>query len=55
MLLTGRRSAVDGAAAANCQLQALVTAAPECLRAKFRGQTGIVMVATAARLRSSKH
>jgi len=55
VLLVGRRSAVEGAAVANRQLQALVTAAPECLRAKFRGQTGVVMVATAARLRSSKH
>ena len=54
VLLAGRRSAVDGASVANRQLQAIVTAAPECLRSRFRGQTGVVMVATAARLRSSK-
>jgi transposase len=53
VLLAGRRSAVDGAAVAQRQLQALVTAAPECLRARFRGQSGTVMVSTAARLRCS--
>lgn len=53
VLLAGRRSAVQGASVATCQLQALVTAAPECLRARFRGQSGAVMVATAARLRCS--
>ena len=53
VLLAGRRSAVEGASIAKCQLQALVTAAPECLRARFRGKTGTVMVATAARLRPS--
>jgi hypothetical protein len=51
VLLAGRRSAVNAASVAKCQLQALVTAAPECLRARFRGQTGVGMVATAARLR----
>jgi transposase len=50
VLLAGRRSAINAASVAKCQLQALVTAAPECLRARFRGQTGVVMVAT-ARLR----
>lgn len=53
VLLVGRRSAVDGATVAQRQLQALVTAAPECLRARFRGQTTVVMVAIAARLRCS--
>lgn len=53
VLLAGRRSAVQGASVATCQLQALVTAAPECLRSRFRGQTGVVMVATASRLRAS--
>lgn len=50
-LLAARRSAVDAATVARCQLHALVTAAPERLRAKFRGQTTATMIATAARLR----
>ncbi|MGE3835083.1 MAG: transposase, partial [Acidimicrobiia bacterium] len=51
VLLAARRSAVDAATVAQRQLNALVTAAPECLRARFRGQSTTVMVATAARLR----
>ena len=51
VLLAGRRSAVDAARVAQLQLHALVTAAPECLRSKFRGQTTTAMVATAGRLR----
>jgi transposase len=53
VLLSARRSAVDGAGDAQRQLHALVTAAPECLRARFRGQSTTVMVKTAARLRHS--
>jgi transposase len=52
VLLAARRSAVEAATVAQRQLHALITAAPECLRAKFRGQTTIAMVATAARLRA---
>jgi transposase len=51
VLLAGRRSAVDAANVAQRQLHALVTASPECLRSKFRGQSTTTMVATAARLR----
>ncbi len=51
VLLAGRRSAVEAATVAQRQLHALVTAAPECLRSKFRGQTTTAMITTAARLR----
>ncbi len=51
VLLTARRSAVEAATTAQCQLHALVVAAPEPLRAKFRGQTTTKMIASAARLR----
>jgi transposase len=51
VLLAGRRSAVETATIAQRQLHALVTAAPECLRARFRGQSTAAMIATAARLR----
>jgi transposase len=50
--LTARRSAVEGATLAQRQLHAFVTAAPEALRARFRGQATRAMVATAARLRT---
>lgn len=50
--LVGRRSAVDASTDAQRQLQALVLVAPEALRARFRGQSSTVMVATAAKLRS---
>lgn len=51
VLLAGRRSAVEAATVAQRQLHALVIAAPEQLRSKFRGQSTTVMVRTAARLR----
>ncbi len=51
VLLAARRSAVDAASIAQRQLQALVVAAPEALRGRFRGQTGRIMLATAAKLR----
>lgn len=51
--LAARRSAVDAATVAQRQLQALVTAAPEVLRAKFRGQSTRLMLATATKLRIS--
>ena len=51
VLLAGRRSAVEAAAIAQRQLHALITAAPECLRTKFRGQNTKTMITTAARLR----
>jgi transposase len=51
VLLAGRRSAIEAATVAQRQLHALVTAAPECLRGKFRGQSTTAMITTAARLR----
>jgi transposase len=53
--LAARRSAIDAAGIAQRQLHALVTAAPEQLRAKFRGQTSTRMLATATRLRPHTH
>jgi transposase len=53
VLLAARRSAVEGAAVAQRQLQALVTAAPEVLRARFRGQSTRLMLPAAAKLRIS--
>lgn len=50
-LMAARRSAVGAATTAQRQLHALLTAAPETLRAMFRGQPTSVMTATAARLR----
>ena len=50
--LAARRSAVEAATVAQRQLHAFVTAAPEALRAKFRGQGTRAMLATAARLRT---
>ncbi len=49
--LAARRSAVDASTTAQRQLRALVLVAPETLRARFRGQSTIVMVATATGLR----
>jgi transposase len=49
--LAARRSAVDASAVAQRQLQSLVIAAPEELRARFRGRSTTAMVATAAGLR----
>lgn len=51
VLLAVRRSAVDAATDAQQQLHALITAAPETLRSRFRGQSTRVMVDTATRLR----
>lgn len=50
--LAARRSAVEGATLAQRQLHALVTAAPELLRARFRGQNTREMLTTASRLRT---
>jgi transposase len=51
MRLTARRGAVDAGTAAQRQLLALVIAAPELVRGRFRGQTTRAMIATTARLR----
>jgi transposase len=51
MRLTARRAAVEAATAAQRQLLALVITAPEVVRARFRGQSTRVMLATANRLR----
>jgi transposase len=51
VLLAARRSAVEAAGDAQRQLFGLLIAAPEPLRAKFRGLTTPAMVKTAARLR----
>lgn len=51
--LAARRSAIDAATKSQRQLGALVIAAPEQLRARFRGQSTHALVATAARLRIS--
>jgi transposase len=51
LLLTARRSAVDAARIAQQQLQSFVVAAPEKIRARFRGKTTTVMLNVATRLR----
>jgi len=51
VLLAARRSAVEASTTAQRQLHALVVAAPEALRGRFRGSTTAAMVGTAARLR----
>ena len=51
VLLAARRSAVDAATVAQRQLFSLVIAAPEPIRARFRGQKLPAMTATAAALR----
>jgi len=51
VLTTARRSAVESVTIAQRQLHAIVIAAPEVLRAKFRGRTTTTMLSTAARLR----
>ena len=51
VLTAARRSAVDAMTVAERQLHAMVVAAPEVLRAKFRGRTTTSMLTTAARLR----
>jgi transposase len=54
MHLTARRAAVEAAADAQRQLHALVVTAPERVRAKFRGQSTRVMIATAQGMRTSR-
>jgi transposase len=51
VLIAARRSAVDAAKVAHMQLHALICAAPELLRARFRGQSGRTIIATAAKIR----
>jgi transposase len=51
VLLAARRSAVEAGATAQRQLQALVVAAPEVLRAKFQRRSTHKMVSVASRLR----
>lgn len=53
--LAARRSAVDGSRIAQQQLQALVVAAPEPIRARFRELRTAQMLAMASRLRCSHH
>jgi transposase len=53
VLLAARRSAVDSAGDAQRQVFSLVIAAPEVLRAKFRGKKIPAMLRVAARLRVS--
>lgn len=50
VLLVARRSAVDAATVAKQQIHALVTAAPEQLRARFRGVSTTEMINAAAAL-----
>jgi len=51
--LAARRSAVDASTVAQRQLLALIVAAPETLRSRFRGLTTPATVTAAARLRTS--
>lgn len=51
VLLSTRRSAVEGSADAQRQLKAFVVAAPQCLRSKLRDKTMIEMIAILHRLR----
>ena len=51
VLLAARRSAIEAAKVAHVQLHALICAAPEPLRVKFRGQGPRQILTTAARLR----
>jgi transposase len=51
VLLAARSSAVEAAKVAHVQLQALICAAPDQLRAKFKGQNSRAMAVTASRLR----
>ncbi len=55
VLLAARRSAVDARTAAQRQIHALVVAAPEILRSRFRAKTSVSIVASAARMRVSPH
>lgn len=54
VLLAARRSAVEAATVAQKQVFSLVIAAPETLRARFRGQKIPAMLKTASALRISK-
>lgn len=51
VLLTARRSAINASTEAQLQVFSLVIAAPEPIRARFRGQKGAAMLNTAANLR----
>src|SRR5687768_7996034 len=51
VLLTARRSAINASTEAQLQLFSLVIAAPEPIRARFRGQKLAAMLNTAAKLR----
>jgi transposase len=51
VLLSARRSAVDAARIATQQLHALLTCAPELLRARFRGQPTSQLITGCSRLR----
>jgi transposase len=55
VLLAARRSAVEARTAAQRQIQALVLAAPEPVRARFRGKTSNQAVTSASRLRILSH
>jgi transposase len=51
--LAARRSAVDASTVAQRQMLSLITAAPEKIRARFRGLSTVLAVTTAAGLRMS--
>ncbi|MGA7416600.1 MAG: IS110 family transposase [Acidimicrobiales bacterium] len=53
VLLSARRSAIDARTTAQRQIHALVVAAPESLRSRFRSKTSYSVVRIAARLRVS--
>jgi transposase len=53
VLLAARRSAVEARTAAQRQIHALIVAAPEAVRGRFRTKTSHSVVTTAARLRLS--
>jgi hypothetical protein len=53
VLLAARRSAVDARITAQRQIHALVVAAPESLRSRFRAKTTYSVVRIATRLRVS--
>jgi transposase len=55
VLLAARRSAVDARSVAQRQMHALIVAAPESLRDRFRQKTTHQIVVSAARLRVSTH
>src|SRR5690606_13722592 len=51
--LAARRSAVDASTVAQRHLLSLITAAPETIRARFRGLSTVLAVTTATKLRMS--